>query len=237
MGREKETKGIIARFNHLYERNLRGLLERRKKRLVFFGIILGLFIASFLLIPLKLVIVKMLPFDNKRELQVVVDMPEGTNLEETAALIRNIGDYVGTVPEVTDYQSYIGTSGPFNFNGLVRHYYLRSGGNVADIQVNFLPKDERRAQSHNIAKRMRPEIQKIGALYNAKVKVVEIPPGPPVLSTLVAEVYGPDFQRQIEIASDIRGIFEGRRVWSTWTGMWRQIRRRLLLMLTEQKPH
>ena len=207
-GEGKETKGIIARFNHLYERNLRGLLERRKKRLVFFGIILGLFIASFLLIPLKLVIVKMLPFDNKRELQVVVDMPEGTNLEETAALVRNIGDYVGTVPEVTDYQSYIGTSGPFNFNGLVRHYYLRSGGNVADIQVNFLPKDERRAQSHNIAKRMRPEIQKIGALYNAKVKVVEIPPGPPVLSTLVAEVYGPDFQRQIEIASDIRGIFE-----------------------------
>jgi multidrug efflux pump subunit AcrB len=207
-GEGKETKGIIARFNHLYERNLRGLLERRKKRLVFFGIILGLFIASFLLIPLKMVIVKMLPFDNKRELQVVVDMPEGTNLEETAALVRNIGDYVGTVPEVTDYQSYIGTSGPFNFNGLVRHYYLRSGGNVADIQVNFLPKDERRAQSHNIAKRMRPEIQKIGALYNAKVKVVEIPPGPPVLSTLVAEVYGPDFQRQIEIASDIRGIFE-----------------------------
>jgi len=205
---DKEAKGIIARFNHLYEKNLRGLLERRKKRLVFFGIILGLFVASFLLIPLKLVIVKMLPFDNKRELQVIVDMPEGTSLEETASLVRHLGDYVGTVPEVTDYQSYIGTSAPFNFNGLVRHYYLRSGGNVADIQVNFLPKDERSAQSHEIAGRMRPDILKIGARYNAKVKVVEIPPGPPVLSTLVAEVYGPDFQRQIQIARDIKNIFE-----------------------------
>jgi multidrug efflux pump subunit AcrB len=207
-GEDKEAKGIIARFNHLYERNLRGLLEKRKKRFIFFGIILGLLILSFLLIPLKLVIVKMLPFDNKRELQVVVDMPEGTSLEETAALVRQLGDYVGTVAEVTNYQSYIGISGPFNFNGLVRHYYLRSGGNVADIQVNFLPKDERSAQSHEIAGRMRPEILKIGAKYNAKVKVVEIPPGPPVLSTLVAEVYGPDFQRQIEIARDIKGIFE-----------------------------
>jgi len=207
-GEDKEAKGIIARFNHLYEKNLRGLLEKRKKRLIFFGIILGLLIASFLLIPLKLVIVKMLPFDNKRELQVVVDMPEGTSLEETAALVRQLGDYVGTVPEVIDYQSYIGTSGPFNFNGLVRHYYLRSGGNVADIQVNFLPKDERSAQSHEIAGRIRPDILKIGAQFNAKVKVVEIPPGPPVLSTLVAEVYGPDFQRQIEIARDIKGIFE-----------------------------
>jgi multidrug efflux pump subunit AcrB len=207
-GEDKEAKGIIARFNHLYEKNLRGLLEKRKKRLIFFGIILGLLVASFLLIPLKLVIVKMLPFDNKRELQVVVDMPEGTSLEETAALVRQLGDYVGTVPEVIDYQSYIGTSGPFNFNGLVRHYYLRSGGNVADIQVNFLPKDERSAQSHEIAGRIRPDILKIGAQFNAKVKVVEIPPGPPVLSTLVAEVYGPDFQRQIEIARDIKGIFE-----------------------------
>ena len=207
-GEDKEAKGIIARFNHLYERNLRGLLEKRKKRFIFFSIILGLLILSFLLIPLKLVIVKMLPFDNKRELQVVVDMPEGTSLEETAALVRQLGDYVGTVPEVTDYQSYIGTSGPFNFNGLVRHYYLRSGGNVADIQVNFLPKDDRSAQSHEIAGRIRPDILKIGAQFNAKVKVVEIPPGPPVLSTLVAEVYGPDFQRQIEIARDIKGIFE-----------------------------
>ncbi len=189
-------------------KNLRGLLEKRKKRLVFFGIILGLFLLSFLLIPIKLVIVKTLPFDNKRELQVVVDMPEGTSLEETAAVVKELADYVSAVPEVTDFQSYTGTSGPFNFNGLVRHYYLRSGGNVADIHVNFLPKDERRAQSHEIATKMRPEIQKIGARYNAKVKVVEIPPGPPVLSTLVAEVYGPDFQRQIEIAHDIKGIFE-----------------------------
>ncbi|HEY3278281.1 MAG TPA: efflux RND transporter permease subunit [Syntrophorhabdaceae bacterium] len=203
----KEKKGLLARFNRIYEQNLRGLLENGKKRSVFFIIVAGLLVAAFALVPLKLTRVKMLPFDNKSELQIVIDMPEGTTLEETAALTGEIGNFLKTVPEVTDYQSYIGTSAPFNFNGLVRHYFLRTGSNVADIQVNFVGKDERKSQSHDIAKRMRPDIKAIGDKYGGRVKVVEIPPGPPVLSTLVAEIYGPDLGRQIEIARDVRDTF------------------------------
>jgi multidrug efflux pump subunit AcrB len=152
--------------------------------------------------------VKMLPFDNKSEVQVIIDTPEGTTLEETAALSREIGDYLQTVPEVTDFEQYIGTAAPINFNGLVRHYFLREGSNVADIQVNLVPKGERGAQSHDIAKRIRPGIKEIGDKYGASIKIAEVPPGPPVLSTLVAEIYGPDFERQIEIARQIKGIFE-----------------------------
>jgi multidrug efflux pump subunit AcrB len=204
---EKENK-ILGALNRAYEKNLRGLLESGKKRTVFLGLVILLLGSAFMLVPLKLVTVKMLPFDNKSELQVIIDMPEGTTLEKTAALSREIGEYLKTVPEVTNYQVYAGTAAPFNFNGLVRHYFLRSGSNVADIQVNFVPKDERKAQSHEIAKMLRPEIKKIGDKYNARIKVVEIPPGPPVLSTLVAEIYGPDFGRQIEIARQIKGVFE-----------------------------
>ncbi|MFZ6007628.1 MAG: efflux RND transporter permease subunit [Nitrospirota bacterium] len=207
VSKEKENK-IIAALNRAYERNLRGLLENGKKRTLFLGIVMLLLGAAFMLVPLKLVTVKMLPFDNKSELQVIIDMPEGTTLEKSAALSREIGEYLKTVPEVTNYQVYAGTAAPFNFNGLVRHYFMRSGSNVADIQVNFVPKDERKAQSHEIAKRLRPEIKKIGDKYNAKIKVVEIPPGPPVLSTLVAEIYGPDFNRQIDIAKQIKNVFE-----------------------------
>jgi multidrug efflux pump subunit AcrB len=204
----REDRGILAKFNRLYEKNLRGLLESGKKRIIFFCLVLALFIGAFLLVPLKLTTVKMLPFDNKSELQLIIDTPEGTSLEETAALTREIGRYLTGVAEVTNYQSYIGTAAPFNFNGLVRHYFLRSGSNVADIQVNFVSKDERQAQSHDIAKRIRPDVKKIADKYSARVKVLEIPPGPPVLSTLVAEVYGPDRKRQIEIAHDIKAIFE-----------------------------
>ena len=205
---EKEEKGLIGKFNKIYEKNLRGLLEQKKKRFIFFCITGGLLLASFLLVPLKLTTVKMLPFDNKSELQVVIDLNEGASLEETGALTREIGEYLKGVSEVDNFQSYIGTSAPFNFNGLVRHYFLRSTANLADIQVNFAGKDERKAQSHDIAGRIRPDIKKIADKYHARAKVVEIPPGPPVLSTLVAEVYGPDFKRQIEIAHDIKGIFE-----------------------------
>lgn len=205
---EKEEKGLIGKFNKIYEKNLRGLLEQKKKRFIFFCITGGLLLASFILVPLKLTTVKMLPFDNKSELQVVIDLNEGASLEETGALTREIGEYLKGVSEVDNFQSYIGTSAPFNFNGLVRHYFLRSTANLADIQVNFAGKDDRKAQSHDIAGRIRPDIKKIADKYHARAKVVEIPPGPPVLSTLVAEVYGPDFKRQIEIAHDIKGIFE-----------------------------
>ena len=119
-----------------------------------------------------------------------------------------MGDYLKTVPEVTDFETYVGTSSPYNFNGLVRHYFLRSGSNIADIQVNFVAKGEREAQSHDIAKRLRPGLKEIGDKYGAKIKIAEIPPGPPVLSTLVAEVYGPDLNRQIEIGNDIKKIFD-----------------------------
>jgi multidrug efflux pump subunit AcrB len=152
--------------------------------------------------------VKMLPFDNKSELQLVVDMDEGTTLEQTAQVARELANAARQEPEVTDYQIYVGTSAPYNFNGLVRHYFLRRGPNVADVQVNFVVKEEREAQSHEIAKRLRAKIQPIAARHGARVKVAEVPPGPPVLQTLVAEVYGPDYERQIENARQVRGVFE-----------------------------
>ncbi len=203
----KEDRGLLVRFNNIYEKNLRGLLDKPKKRRHFFILMWTLLICAFLLIPLKLTTVKMLPFDNKSELQVVIDMPEGSPLEDTALLTQQIARYLGTVPEVMNYQTYIGTSAPFNFNGLVRHYFLRSGSSQADIQVNFVNKEERDAQSHDIAKRIRPEIKRLGDLYRARVKIVEIPPGPPVMSTLVAEIYGPDSKRQVEIAEQVKNIF------------------------------
>ena len=198
---------LTALFNRVYERNLRGLLESKGKRFRFFLLVFALLIGAVLLVPAKLTRVKMLPFDNKSELQVVIDMDEGTSLEETGAATRDISEYLKSVPEVLNYQTYVGTSAPFNFNGLVRHYFMRSASNQADIQVYFVPRDERAAQSHDIAKRIRRPIQAIGDRWKARVKIVEIPPGPPVLSTLVAEVYGPDFARQIGIASQIKDIF------------------------------
>ena len=201
---EQETSGL----HRFYERLIRPMIAYRMKRVKALGIVALLLGLSVMLLPLKGVKVKMLPFDNKSELQIIVDMPEGVALERTAALTRDMGEYLKTVPEVRDYQTYVGTSGPYNFNGLVRHYFLRRGSNVADIQVNFVAKHERDAQSHDIAKRMRPELVKLAAPYGASVKVAEIPPGPPVLGTLVAEVYGPDGGRQIEIASRIKEIFE-----------------------------
>ena len=191
-----------------YRRVMGKLIHDTKWRLSFLSLVAVLLVGSFGLVLLKFVKVKMLPFDNKSEFQVIVDMPEGTTLEQTAAVTRELAEYVRTVPEVTDYQMYVGTASPYNFNGLVRHYFLRSGPNVADIQVNLVQKDERKAQSHDIAKRIRPGIQEIAAKYQARVKISEVPPGPPVLQTLVAEVYGPDYERQIEVARQIRGVFD-----------------------------
>ncbi len=192
----------------LYRRIMTLLVSKSSIRNVVLGGITILLLASLSLVFSKAVRVKMLPFDNKSEFQVVIDMPEGTTLEETARVAREIGDFVGTVPEVTDYELYVGTASPYNFNGLVRHYFLRKGPHVADIQVNLLPKSQRQAQSHEIAKRVRPTIQEIGDRYQARVKIAEVPPGPPVLQTLVAEVYGPTYDQQIEVARQIRDIFE-----------------------------
>jgi len=193
---------------HLYRRVMGALIRDRRWGYSFlFGVGL-LLLGALALIGLKAVRVKMLPFDNKSEFQVIVDMPEGTTLEGTAAVTREVADYLRTVTEVTNYQMYVGTASPYNFNGLVRHYFLRQGPNVADIQVNLVPKGERSAQSHDIAKRVRPAIQQIAAKYMARVKVSETPPGPPVLQTLVAEIYGPSYQRQIEVARQIQDIFD-----------------------------
>lgn len=191
-----------------YKKILTPLIQDRKKRMKSFMIIGGLLVLSMMLIPLKAVQFKMLPFDNKSELQVIVDMPEGTTLEQSAMVTQELGKYIKTIPEVMNYQTYIGTSAPYNFNGLVRHYFLRQGSNEADIQINFLPKEKRHMQSHDLAKKMRPELQKIGEKYNANIKLAEIPPGPPVISTIVAEIYGPDTNRQIEIAQQIKQIFK-----------------------------
>ena len=202
---DEVTEGAATRF---YRQFMNRLIREPRWRNGFLTLVVVLLLASVSLFAFRFVRVKMLPFDNKSEFQVIIDTAEGTTLEETAALTREIGNYLGTVPEVTNYQTYVGTASPFNFNGLVRHYYLRQGSNVADIQVNLAPKDRRDAQSHEIAKRLRPMIQQIAARYQARVKVSEVPPGPPVLQTIVAEVYGPDHQRQIEIARQIRDIFD-----------------------------
>jgi multidrug efflux pump subunit AcrB len=186
----------------------RPFLESSKKRRLMLGITVLLLIGSVLMFFTKSVAVKMLPFDNKNEFQVVIDMPEGTTLERTAAVTQEIALYLSTVPEVVNYQNYIGTSAPITFNGLVRHYDLRGGSNMADIQVNLLHKEDRDLQSHDIAKIVRPEIQKIAKKYAANVKIIEVPPGPPVLSTLVAEIYGPNYKEQINVANQVKSILE-----------------------------
>ncbi len=168
---------------------------------MFLGGVVVLLLAAVAFIPLKWVQVKMLPFDNKSEFQVIVDMPDGTPLEQTTRVAQALGSYLGQQPEVINYQIYAGTSGPYNFNGLVRHYFLRSQPNQADIQVNLLSQHDRKAQSHEIARRLRPDLDKIAAPFGARIKVAEVPPGPPVLETLVAEVYGPDYKGQTELAA------------------------------------
>jgi len=151
--------------------------------------------------------VKMLPFDNKSEFQIILNMPEGSSLERTAQAAREIAATVRTEPEVTDYEIYAGVASPFNFNGLVRHYFMRRGANVADLQINLVPKNERKAQSHDIAKRVRPRVAEIAAKFGARVAVAEVPPGPPVLQTLVAEIYGPTEENRLKMAQKVIDIF------------------------------
>lgn len=190
-----------------YSGVLEPLLVSAKKRRLVLGSIVGLLLLAMLTVPLKGVEVKMLPFDNKSELQVIIDMPEDSSLEQTAALTKELGAYLRTVPEITDFQTYVGTASPYNFNGLVRHYFQRSGASSADIQVNFAAKEHRSQQSHALAKLLRPQLVAIGNRYQARIKVAEVPPGPPVLSTLVAEVYGPTQAGQIALAKEIRQVF------------------------------
>ncbi|MGV6944037.1 efflux RND transporter permease subunit [Sphingobacterium kyonggiense] len=206
---EKEEKGHQTSWIYkIYNKFEKPLLDNSKKRWLVLGLTVVLLFGSVGMFFTKSVAVKMLPFDNKNEFQVVIDMPEGTTLERTAAVTKEIAQYLTTVPEVVNYQNYVGTSAPITFNGLVRHYDLRGGSNMADIQVNLLNKTDRDEQSHAIAKRIRPAIQAIAKKHHANVKLVEVPPGPPVLSTIVAEVYGPDYQEQIKVAYQVKEILK-----------------------------
>ena len=203
----KEEQGLETGFIYkIYKKIEQPLLDNGKKRWTMLGITSVLLMISMFAFAAKWVAVKMLPFDNKNEVQVVIDMPEGTTLERTSAVTQDIAQYLKTVPEVVNYQSYVGSASPITFNGLVRHYDMRGSSNTADIQVNLLHKEDRNKQSHDIAKVIRPEIHKIAKKYSANVKIVEVPPGPPVLSTVVAEVYGPDYETQVKIADEVQKI-------------------------------
>ena len=195
-------------FTRLYRRLMEPLLARPLWRHLFLAAITFLLLAAMATVGLSWVKVKMLPFDNKSEFQVILNMPEGSSLENTAQAAREMAAAVRSEPEVTDYQIYVGVASPFNFNGLVRHYFMRQGSQVADVQVNLVNKRDRKAQSHDIAKRVRPRIAQIAARYGARVAVAEVPPGPPVLQTLVAEIYGPSEEARLKLAGKVRDIFK-----------------------------
>ena len=207
---EAHGSGIAARLHGLFERLLRPFLHRERgarRRLWLFAGIVGAVVLSASLAVVQLVVLKMLPFDNKSEFQVVVDLPEGSTVERTSALLQELALTLAQVPEVADMQGYAGTSAPVNFNGLVRQYYLREGANVGDLQVNLVDKSERSRKSHDIARAVRPALQQIAQRYGAALKVVEVPPGPPVLSPLVVEIYGPDAAGARAIALQVAAAF------------------------------
>jgi multidrug efflux pump subunit AcrB len=214
VGRETRVRDRVhepeeaGRFARLYGRVMRPLLESGRRRAVFYTGTVVLLFLSLGLVAVRLVQVKMLPFDNKSEFQVILDLPEGSTLETTQAAAQEIAARLHRVPEVESTDVYAGVAAPFNFNGLVRHYFLRRGANVADIQVDLVAKGDRSRQSHDIALALRPGVDSIASRYGASAKIAEIPPGPPVLSTLVAEVYGPDDATRLETALAVRRIFE-----------------------------
>jgi multidrug efflux pump subunit AcrB len=204
---EASSPALLGLFQRLISPFVSGAESPRLRRKLLY-VMLGLLLFSVSLGVFKLVVLKMLPFDNKSELQLVVDMPEGTSLERTAAVMHELGTYVATVPEVTDYQAYAGTASPINFNGLVRQYYLREGAFVGDIQINLTDKKLRDRSSHEIATALREPLQKIAAAHAANLKIVEVPPGPPVQSPIVAEVYGLSHQQQLAATRQVRTLFE-----------------------------
>jgi multidrug efflux pump subunit AcrB len=195
-------------FTKLYRRMMGPLIHHTAWRWMFLIGITVMLLGAMATVGLGWVKVKMLPFDNKSEFQVILNMPEGTSLEQTTAVAREMAAAIRTEPEVTDYQIYAGVASPYNFNGLVRHYFMRRGANVADIQVNLVGKHERKAQSHDIAKRVRPAVAAIAARYGARVAIAEVPPGPPVLQTLVAEIYGPNEADRLKLAEAVKNIFK-----------------------------
>lgn len=205
---EKTKHGGDDVLTRAYRRLMSPLVRRGKARWIFLVAIVGLLLAAMGTVSTGWVRVKMLPFDNKSEFQLIVNMPEGSSLEHTTRVARELAARVRREPEVANYQIYAGTASPFNFNGLVRHYFLRQGANVADIQINLVDKHERTAQSHDIAKRVRPDVAAIAKRYGARVAVAEVPPGPPVLQTLVAEIYAPTEADRMRLAAQVRHVFE-----------------------------
>jgi multidrug efflux pump subunit AcrB len=196
-----------SKVQKIFAAILTPFLNSARKRWLLLGGILVALMLSVGLTLVQWVVLKMLPFDNKSEFQVVVDMPAGTPLENTAATLQELGVFLAKQPEVLNLQSYAGTASPITFNGLVRQYYLRAEAEQGDLQVNLVDKHHRSEQSHAIAQRLRPELEKIGAKHSARIKVVEVPPGPPVMSPLVAEVYGPDEAGRQKLASEIAQSF------------------------------
>jgi len=205
---EHEMSAADRRIDRMYTGIMKPLIGDSRRRTIALLTVVVLLAGSVGLMFVRAVRVKMLPYDNKSEFQVIIDMPEGTSLESTAAAAKDLAAAVRGLPEVTDTQIYVGTSGPINFNGLVRHYFLRQGANVADIQVNLVGKHDRKKQSHALSKDVRNLLLPIAQKHGANLKVAEVPPGPPVLSTMVAEIYGPDPQRQLEVAQQVRAVFE-----------------------------
>jgi multidrug efflux pump subunit AcrB len=202
-----EPKGLGPKLQTLFARVLTPFLNSARKRWLLLG---GIVVALMLSVGLTLVqwvVMKMLPFDNKSEFQVVVEMPAGTALENTAATLHELGAFLAQQPEVLNLQAYAGTASPITFNGLVRQYYFRSEADQGDLQVNLVDKQHRSEKSHVIAQRLRPELEKIGLRHGARIKVVEVPPGPPVMSPLVAEVYGPDEAGRQQVASRLAKVF------------------------------
>ena len=202
---------MTRRLDALFRRIMTPMFDVQRgarNRLLLWLAVLALIVASLALPMVQLVVMKMLPFDNKSEFQVVLDMPAGTPLEDTARVLNEIGAELATVPEVTDWQSYAGTAAPINFNGLVRQYYLRSAPEQGDIQVNLVDKGARERRSHEIAVSVRDVVTEIARRNGGNAKVVEVPPGPPVLSPIVAEIYGPDYAGQVVVAKRVRAAFE-----------------------------
>ena len=195
-------------FTRIYHKIMDPLLAHAAWRVIFFMVITSLLLGACSMVYFGLVKVKMLPFDNKSEFQVILNMPEGSTLEKTTRVAMEMAEVIKRDPAVTNYQIYSGTASPYNFNGLVRHYFMRSGPTMADIQVNLLPKSSRSLQSHDIATRLRPPLAAIAAKYGAALAVAEVPPGPPVLQTLVAEIYGPDDESRVKLAKSVKEIME-----------------------------
>ncbi len=206
---EKKQKNdkMKAFFTRLMSPFLQGRVGQRNRWFLLLAIFLLIGVALLMVIN-KTVVLKMLPFDNKSELQVVLDMPEGSSLEQTTRVLHEIGGFLDTVNEITDYEVYAGTASPISFNGLIRQYYLREGANVGDIQVNLIDKHYRERKSHEIALAIRQPIQTIARKYFGNAKIVEVPPGPPVQAPIVAEIYGLDYAGQIRKAKQIRQLFE-----------------------------